>query len=130
WDAKIAGQHFKMIQNDVLAARRDFPEAVRELRIGYQSMGALDLYDAAAVRAHVASAVGKLEALATTGPTRRVTLRGFLSHAASDEPLARHLRLALEAGAPGVTYFQASHRGHIPPGDSWCGPILDALRGA
>src|SRR5437899_12328041 len=88
-DAKIAGQHFKMIQHDVLAARRDFPEAVRELRIGYQSMGALDLYDAAAVRAHVASAVGKLEAIATTGPTRRVPLRAFLRHAARGEPVER-----------------------------------------
>ena len=72
----------------------------------------------------------RADSAARPAPAPVETKRGFLSHVSTDYLLADHFRRALEDGAPGVTYFMASQRGHIPSGDPWCETIFNELKGA
>ncbi len=130
---RISVEQFNVIRVDIQNFERECPDAaprfdfrqVRLVPIGNQTKVEL-----APLRSHLARVIAALDVSMGSAPARPGTNVGFLSHAATDYDLANHLRLGLQQGAPGVEYFLASHRGHIPAGDSWCGPIFAHLRRA
>lgn len=60
------------------------------------------------------------------GPPRRV----FISHAASDKPLAEAIREVVREYLPDSRVFVASRPGHITTGEEWWGRITSELRSA
>jgi len=54
----------------------------------------------------------------------------FLTHAASDEAIAKYLKEVLESSITGLEVFVASDAEDLPPGDPWVETILSALKAA
>jgi hypothetical protein len=129
----LEGQ-FRIVQSAIADCERDFPGVIPPFETVRFRSGPLEgvyLYDVAALRSYLATALAKLETLAGDPPPgSSETKRGFISHVSTDYLLADYLRAALEAGASGVTYFMASQRGHIQSGDPWCQTILNELKRA
>jgi hypothetical protein len=127
-------EQFRIIAADIVACERDFPGVMLPFEVGQfrssEPIGNVWLYNLAALRSYLASALAKLEGLAVEPAAPSETKRGFLSHISTDYALADYLRRALEAGAPGVNYFMASQRGHILSGDAWCETIFHELKRA
>lgn len=59
----------------------------------------------------------------STAPVTRL----FLSHAATDAPVAQFLAVALRRETDGLAIFVASRAGDIPAGDQWLPAITDEL---
>jgi hypothetical protein len=133
---QLPDREFRIIADDIVACTRDLPGVLPPFAAGQFSSGRIEgsiveLFHLGALRTYLASAVAKLEARRQpASPKKADTNRGFISHVPGDYALADYLRRALEAGAPGVTYFMSSERGHINSGVAWCEKIFEELKQA
>lgn len=129
----IPGEEYAIIGQDLNRFQAECPGLAPQFdpqQLVVQRIGNVTMVGVASLRAQIGRTLAILDASVKAPSPWPMTQRGFLSHAAADRKLAKHFRMALEAGAPGVEYFLASHRGQIPTGDSWCSAIFDNLREA